>query len=216
MDYKKKYQDNPNFWYEVGWDTHFFEFYQLRYFMLVGDKEGIVVQIETILEQSKLFIRNKKSYAHIYDSSAQRLIAAAYFVLEDYEQVLERCDHLNQQSTGIQRVFRYELYTLRMFCYFEKGQYRLVESSIQAFYSWLHSQSRLGETEKLIFKLLRDLIIAQSDWERNKILTQAQANLTQNWTSNYLYDFFDILNWVQSKIDGVSILKTKQEAANND
>ncbi len=106
---------------------------------------------------------------------------------------------------------------LLLVCHFELGNDYLVESNIRSTYRYFTKKGVLSQYQKYILNFLRSLLIDTS--ERNIkdqfiSLKKQMLSLEKNKFEKRTFIYFDIISWLESKIEGRSVQEIiKKKAA---
>ena len=103
-------------------------------------------------------------------------------------------------------------------CHFELGNDYLVESNIRATYRYFTKKGQLSQYQKNILNFLRDLFVDPSERNLKKqfiALKKQMLLLEQNKFEKRAFLYFDIISWLESKIENRTvqeIIKQKAES----
>lgn len=105
---------------------------------------------------------------------------------------------------------------LLLVCHFELGNDYLVESNIRSTYRYFGKKGQLSQYQKYILNFLKDLFIDPSDQNlKNKfrVLKKQMLSLEKNKYEKRAFMYFDIISWLESKIENRSVQEIVKEKA---
>lgn len=105
---------------------------------------------------------------------------------------------------------------LLLVCHFELGNDYLVESNIRSTYRYLTKKGVLSQYKKYILNFLRDLFVDPSDRNLKKqfiSLRKQMLSLEKNNFEKRAFMYFDIISWLESKIDNRAVQDVVKEKA---
>lgn len=138
------------------------------------------------------------------------------FGAERYEQALEFLNHWlslpntieRQDLQGVARI-------LNLIVHYELGNYELLESLLRSAYRFLKKREKLHEVEKKIMSFIRKAVEAPSKRELREAyesLREEFEDLSQQpLAKTFFSKAFDIMAWLESKIDGKPFAEVIQQ-----
>jgi hypothetical protein len=132
-------------------------------------------------------------------------VAYAYFIIKEYNEALNYLNKtLNfpftspeEKSYTIARIFN-------LIVHFELGNYDLLEHIIKSTQQYLLKKNRLYPIEKLIIDFIKDALAINEDKEMKKRLIKLKLELEALYMDiqeRAPLEFFDIMSWIESKIN---------------
>ncbi len=150
-----------------------------------------------------------KKYTSFFSRSRLFMIASNlsfnYFQDQKYKQSLEwlnRMDELQDRSTEKNVIIVHRLF--RLILYYEMDKIDLLQYSINNVYRHLQYHKRLFPFEKIIIKMLENLIDKDSNKSKIKILEAAHEEinkLQQKESLKFILELFNFHTWIKTKID---------------
>jgi hypothetical protein len=182
-----------------------------RHFMLGEFRSGtrIVTALENELDKfiPKL---DKHSVLLLYYK-----IACLFIGSGNYKTAVKWLNRIfNEKENGLREDLHSFTRILLLVCYFELGHTDLVESSIRSTYRYFIRKGTLNRYQKFIIHFLRHLFNDDSQVEltnRFRTLKQQMHSLEKNKFENQAFIYFDIITWLESKIENRSIQEIIQE-----
>lgn len=107
---------------------------------------------------------------------------------------------------------------LLLVCHFELGNDYLVESTIRSTYRYFGKKGQLSQYQKYILNFLKDLFTDSSDQNlkmKFAVLKTQMLSLEKNKYEKRAFMYFDIISWLESKIENRSVQEIVQEKAKN-
>lgn len=184
-----------------------------RHFMLGEFKQGtrIVGALESELNKfiPKL---DKHSVLLLYYK-----IACLYLGSGNYKTAIK---WLNKIYNEKEIELREDIYSfsriLLLVCHFELGNDYLVESTIRSTYRYFGKKGQLSQYQKYILNFLKDLFTDPSDQNLKKkfiALKKQMLSLEKNKYEKRAFMYFDIISWLESKIENRSVQEIIKEKA---
>lgn len=175
--------------------------------------------VELIPEIQKLNKKYGKLIPRSVYMTFEYKFAYFYFGLGNLTAALKHINHLMNHYTESDRkdVFRYaKIFSLII--HFELGNYSLISYNIRSLYSFLKKRSLLYSSENTIIQCLKQLPRAKSKADKMKILEETRKELMSHFKENErernFLIFFDIITWIDSKLENKSFLEMKMENRN--
>lgn len=184
-----------------------------RHFMLGEFKSGtrIVAALENELDKfvPKL---DKHSVLLLYYK-----IACLYVGSGNYRTAIKWLNKIyNEKEIDL----RADIYSftriLLLVCHFELGNDYLVESNIRSTYRYFRKKGELSQYQKYILKFLRDLFSDFSDRNLKKQFVELKKQMVRLESNKYerrAFLYFDIISWLESKIENKSVQEIIKEKA---
>jgi len=184
-----------------------------RHFMLGEFKSGtrIVAALESELDKfvPKL---DKHSVLLLYYK-----IACLYVGSGNYRTAIKWLNKIyNEKEIDL----RADIYSftriLLLVCHFELGNDYLVESNIRSTYRYFRKKGELSQYQKYILKFLRDLFSDFSDRNLKKQFVELKKQMVRLESNKYerrAFLYFDIISWLESKIENKSVQEIIKEKA---
>lgn len=139
-----------------------------------------------------------------------------YFGLGNLTTALKHINLLINNYTESDRkdVFRYaKIFSLII--HFELGNFSLISYNIRSLYSFLKKRDLLYSSENTIIQCLKQLPRAKSKTDKMNILKQSKDDLMSHFRENErernFLVFFDVITWIDSKLENKSFLEMKLE-----
>lgn len=130
----------------------------------------------------------------------------------DYAGALDHLNHwLNQPRTVEREDLQSIARVLSLILHFEMGNNLLVESLMRSTSRFLKKKNRLAALERRFFQLMSELLRAMSPREHPGIFRKMKLDLealAQQPEARTLLQTFDLVAWVDSKIDGATFAET--------
>jgi tetratricopeptide (TPR) repeat protein len=140
--------------------------------------------------------------------------AYAYFGIGDYKKALF---YLNDILNDNEQFLRQDLYNfarlLNLLVHYELENYEFLSYIIKSTNRFVNKTSKDYEIENYLMKQLRKLIKPLSRIERLEIFGEMQSEvneLLKNPQEQVILEYFDLLAWVNSKVDNVSMQEAIQ------
>lgn len=105
---------------------------------------------------------------------------------------------------------------LLLVCHFELGNDYLLESNIRSTYRYFRKQGQLSQYQKHILNFLRDLFVDPSELNLKKqflALKNQMLRLEKNKYEKRAFMYFDIITWLESKVENRTVQEIIQEKA---
>lgn len=105
---------------------------------------------------------------------------------------------------------------LLLVCHFELGNDYLVESNIRSTYRYFRKKGELSQYQKYILNFLRDLFSDFSDRNLKKQFVDLKKQMLRLESNKYerrAFLYFDIISWLESKIENKSVQEIIKEKA---
>jgi hypothetical protein len=138
-----------------------------------------------------------------------------YFGNDDYNKALEYLNEWLNLSSNIERKDLQSLARiLNLIVHYEMGNSILLESLLRSTYRFLKKQERINEYERLILNFIRNSgkIVSKKELKQAYLqLKEDLEGLFQQKEERAMLEMFDIVSWVESKIQNQAFAQVKQE-----
>lgn len=147
-----------------------------------------------------------------------------YFVVNDYQQAVKWMNKiLNDERTEIRQDIRSFAMVLNILLYYEMKEFDLLEYLIRSTQRFLEKEKNSNEFELLVLTHVKQLTKAQSEDGQRNVFIRFRNKLLFTNLNNYMIAVskgssekivlktFDILAWLESKIEGRSFSDVLQE-----
>jgi len=186
-----------------------------RHFMLGEFKSGIRIVGALESELNKFVPKlDKHSVLLLYYK-----IACLYIGSGNYKIATK---WLNKIYNEKESDFREDIYSftriLLLVCHFELGNDYLVESTIRSTYRYFRKKGQLSQYQKYILHFLKDLFFDATERNLKKqfvILKKQMLRLEKNKYEKRAFMYFDIISWLESKIENRTVQEIIKEKAEN-
>jgi len=186
-----------------------------RHFMLGEFKSGIRIVGALESELNKFVPKlDKHSVLLLYYK-----IACLYIGSGNYKIATK---WLNKIYNEKESDFREDIYSftriLLLVCHFELGNDYLVESTIRSTYRYFRKKGQLSQYQKYILHFLKDLFFDATERNLKKqfvILKKQMLGLEKNKYEKRAFMYFDIISWLESKIENRTVQEIIKEKAEN-
>lgn len=184
-----------------------------RHFMLGEFKSGtrIVGALESELNKfiPKL---DKHSVLLLYYK-----IACLYLGSGNYRTAIKWLNKIyNEKESDLREDIYSFTRILLLVCHFELGNDYLVESNIRSTYRYFGKKGQLSQYQKYILNFLRYLFVDPSELNLKKqfaTLKKQMLGLEKNKYEKRAFMYFDIITWLESKIENRSVQEIVKEKA---
>ena len=184
-----------------------------RHFMLGEFKQGtrIVGALENELTKfvTKL---DKHSILLLYYK-----IACLYFGSSNYRTALTWLNKItNEREIALREDLHSFARILSLICHFELGNEDLIESYIKSNYRYFIKKGNLSLYQKYILDFLKRLLMEREikNIQKRFVILKDQMELLQNNTfEKRAFLYFDIISWLESKIENRSVQEVFKEKA---
>ena len=141
-----------------------------------------------------------------------------YFGIGDYDKALEYLNHWLNLPRSIERQDLQSLARiLNLMIHFEMGNQMLLEYLLRATYRFLRSRNRVHEFERLVLHFIRESGKFRSAKELRAGFIQLKKDfeaLAEIPSEKVMFQYFDFIAWVDSKIRNISFAEVVREAYN--
>lgn len=176
-----------------------------RHFMLGEFKSGtrIVAKFQNELNEI-IHLLDKHTILILYYK-----IACLYFGSNSFKIAIKWLNLIiHEPDTTLREDLHAFARIIRLICYFEMGDDEMIEMNIRATYRFLLRKKEFGKYESLILKFLRDVQNVYSVSEvigKFKHLKTQMLKLERDTYERRAFNYFDIISYLESKIEGRSI-----------
>lgn len=173
---------------------------EMNLYLLKGDfNEGVklVPKIESGLKEFYGRIDQESEILFYYN------IAYIFFGAGKYEKSLEWINKiLNKKDIKLREDIQAYSRLLNLFVHYELGNFDLMEYEIKSTRRFLESHNYLNESEKVILSFLNKLINQDTAQLRQELFNDLKFRVTKrSKETSKILEYFDILSWLDSKID---------------
>ncbi len=184
-----------------------------RHFMLGEFKSGIRIVGALENELNKFIPKlDKHSVLLIYYK-----IACLYIGSGNYKMGIKWLNKIyNEKEIDLREDIYSFARILLLVCHFELGNDYLVESNIRSTYRYFRKKGELSQYQKYILNFLRYLFIDPSELHLKKQFNTLKKQMLSLESSKYerrAFMYFDIITWLESKIENRSIQEIVKEKA---
>lgn len=146
-------------------------------------------------------------------------ISISFFYLGNLKQSIHYMNILrNEYDLSVNPEVQYFLNIFYLIAHYDSGHHEILPYLVQSFHRFLLKKSHISKVETVMVDLLKKL--PRSDKEKTPRLTEAFSavkkeleNVPKEKTHYYIFKYFDIVSWLESKIKNKSfqeILKEKK------
>ena len=182
--------------------------------IFTGDFNAGLRELENHLKASAEFKEEHFERSEFYSAYFK-----IYFGNEDYDKAL---DYLNKWLGLPKSIAREDLQslsrTLDLLIHYEMGHTFLLESLKRRAYRFQKERDRLFEVERLIIVFINDSLKVISKKELRPLFEHLKAQLEKLKavkSENIIFQYFDFISWVESKIKQKSFGEVVQQKAQN-
>ena len=186
-----------------------------RLFMKGDFEQGVLLmnRINTGLEQFIVQIDPHSKMIMFYKT------ACLYFGNGNYQTAINSLNKIiNSQEGDLRKDIHGFARILNLICHYELGNMELIEYYVRSTYRFLLKGEELHQFQKYILNFLVRLktnITEEELKRRFKSLLKNLIPLSQDPYEKRAFIYFDILSWLESKIEGRNIQEIIKEKANN-
>lgn len=137
------------------------------------------------------------------------LISYSYFGVGEFKKALQ---HLNEVLNDNEQILRQDLYSfarlLNLLVHYELENFEFLTYIIKSTNRFLNKTERDYEIENYLIKQLKRLVKAPSRVDQVEIFEQMRMDINKmlkNPQERVILEYFDLLAWVESKIEGVTL-----------
>ncbi|CAN5316464.1 hypothetical protein BH10BAC1_BH10BAC1_05690 [soil metagenome] len=186
-----------------------------RHFMLGEFKSGIRIVAALENELDKFIPKlDKHSVLLLYYK-----IACLYLGSGNYKTAIKWLNKIyNEKEIDLREDIYSFARILILVCHFELGNDYLVESNIRSTYRYFGKKGELSQYQKYILNFLRQLFIDSSDRNLKKQFETLKKQMRSLESSKYerrAFMYFDIISWLESKIENKTVQDIIKEKAKN-
>lgn len=166
----------------------------------------------------------KRKYGHLIPSSVymtfEYKFAYFHFGTGNLTKALKHINHIINNYTESDRkdVFRYAK-VFSLVIHYELGNYSLISYNIRSLHSFLKKRQLLYFSENATIQCLKKLPRAKSKEDAREILTQTKeqilSRLNENERVRHFLEFFDIITWIDSKLENKTFMEVKRQKIRN-
>ena len=167
------------------------------------------IELEPLIEK----YANKNSYLVFYGN-----LSFIYFFLEDYHKALQYLNKiltLDKAYTFARPDIIKEMEMLYLIVHYELGNEDILPGLYVSTSRYLKKKGQLGPVEKLILDFFGKTIL-KADTREEKINAFASLKKELKNHTNKLFEFFDIISWVESKIRNIPLIEIIKEKRKQD
>ena len=186
-----------------------------RHFMLGEFKSGTRVISKLENELNKMIgVLDKNTILIFYYK-----IGCLYFGSSNFKTAIKWLNLIiNEPDTTLREDIHSFARILRLICYFELGDNEMIEMNIRATYRFLLKKQGFVKYQRYIMKFLREMqnvISVNEVIEKFKTLKVQMERLQKDRFERRAFIYFDIISYLESKIENKSIQdKVKEKAIN--
>jgi hypothetical protein len=162
----------------------------------------------------------EKKYGHLIPTSVymtfEYKFAYFHFGMGNLTQALKHINLVINNYTESDRkdVFRYAK-VFSLIIHYELGNYSLISYNIRSLHSFLKKRELLYFSENATIQCLKKLPRAKSKQGARDILIhtkeQILSRLNKNERVRHFLEFFDVITWIDSKLENKTFMEVKQE-----
>lgn len=184
-----------------------------RHFMLGEFKSGtrIVSKLENELNKM-IGVLDKNTILIFYYK-----IACLYFGSSNFNTAIKWLNLIiHEPDTDLREDLHSFARILRLICYFELGDYEMIEMNIRATYRFLLKKQNFVKYHRLIMRFLRDMqnvMSVNEVIEKFKDLKIQMERLQKDRFERRVFIYFDIISYLESKIENKTIQQKVKEKA---
>jgi hypothetical protein len=169
----------------------------------------LVTEMEAGLEQFGEKINKEKQLLFTYN------IAYAYFGNGEFKTALR---YINDVLNDNEKMLRQDIYSFsrifNLIIHFELNNHDFLEYDMKSAARYLNKHDKDYEVEKLFMKHIKQLSRVDEGKEQEKVFIEFNSKLSDLMKidrENVILEYFDLLAWVQSKLNNDSFANTIQE-----
>jgi hypothetical protein len=142
-------------------------------------------------------------------------IAYIFFGAGKYEKSLDWINRiLNKKDIKLREDIQVYSRLLNLFVHYELGNFDLLEYEIKSTRRFLDSHNYLNESEKAILSFLNKLINQDTAELRGELFNDLKFRMAKrSKETNKILEYFDIISWLDSKIEVKSFAAKVEEKA---
>ncbi|MCG8578167.1 MAG: hypothetical protein MI810_25030 [Flavobacteriales bacterium] len=163
---------------------------------------SLIPEIEDGLEQFGEKVNKEKQLLFTYN------IAYAYFGMGEFKKALR---YINNVLNDNEKMLRQDIYSFsrifNLIIHFELNNYDFLEYDMKSAARYLNKYDKDYEVEKLFMRQIKLLAREDNPLDREEIFQNFRTRLEELMEidrENVILEYFDLLAWVQSKLEGVS------------
>jgi len=181
---------------------------RLYYFRETGNMLTMEKQLPEILKD----IDTYKKDINLHDRAILLAnIAISHFYLGNNKKCIFFFNKLKTEyDLSSHPELQYGYYLLTLIAHYELKNYDVLPYSLQAFYRFLKKKEKINNMEKYIISLCRKLIKINSEKETIIEFRKFREFLSHT-KDTHIYKFFDIISWLDSKIENRPFAEVVQE-----
>src|SRR3990172_865732 len=181
---------------------------RLYYFRETGNMLTMEKQLPEILKD----IETYKKDINLHDRAILLAnIAISHFYLGNNKKCIFFFNKLKTEyDLSSHPELQYGYYLLTLIAHYELKNYDVLPYSLQAFYRFLKKKEKINNMEKYIISLCRKLIKINSEKETIIEFRKFREFLSHT-KDTHIYKFFDIISWLDSKIENRPFAEVVQE-----
>lgn len=137
-----------------------------------------------------------------------------YFGISNFEEALNSLNDWFKMSESVERKDLQSLARiLNLIIHYELGNTMLLESLLRSTYRYLNKANRLSEFERKMMNFIREAGKPHSKREMQEILETLKQDFEElsRQPSYGVFDLFDIIAWLESKINGKTFAEVAKE-----
>jgi hypothetical protein len=176
--------------------------------MDMGDKDGGLKAIEYIAKPLKAY---EAKIVPSWRVTVYYFIAGFYFMIEDFQNSGKWLSKILQFATSDFSA-DYQCYArlMNLIVHYELKNYDHIEYAMKSAYYFMRKRNRIYKYEQTIIKYMKRSLRARNEKELVNLFTEMKFDLEMLYKDNYeknAFDAFNIIPWLDSKIEKVSIIE---------
>jgi hypothetical protein len=189
-------------------NPHFNDFHVRMLFpqmlLTAGEFRSAATMLETMKEE---FTRLEKTFRIGFTINFNYIFAYAHFGAGNYPEALHWLNNiLNDRNVATHNVLHGETRILNLLVHYELGNFDMLASCIESTARFFAKHRELTTWDPIVIAMLRKLLDARDNGERNAVLDSALKKLAELGLDSRIRDSWpslDIVSWIESKLENL-------------
>ena len=189
---------------------------ELRYYFITGKfKEGI----QSVKKLEAQIAANKKTMNSLFIQNTYQNMIYLYFGAMEYTKALEYVNKFINKEVNARYNIDCDIHIINLIIHYELGNTDLLEYLLKSTYRFLYKRGRLLQFESHILGFMRNVIHSRNAphniKEAFKDLKEKLLLLSEDPFEKRVYEQFDYISWLESKIENRNFADVIREKAIN-